>query len=63
MEIQWGSEIWTSLDLEWSKKGWVADGPDFEWDLKSGSPTILNPDKRLPFCQKPFENWTKMSGF
>ena len=37
MEIQWGSEIWTSLDFEWSKKGWVADGPDFEWDLKSGS--------------------------
>ena len=38
--IQWGSEIWTSLDFEWSKRGWVANGPNFKWDLKSGSPTI-----------------------
>ena len=34
--LQWGSEIWTSLDFEWSKRGWVANGLDFEWDLKSG---------------------------
>ena len=34
--IQWGSEILTSLDFEWSKRGWVAaNGLDFEWDLKS----------------------------
>ena len=32
--IQWGSEIWTSLDFEWSKRGWVANGPDLERDLK-----------------------------
>ena len=38
--IQWGSESWTCLDLEWSKRGWVANGLDFEWHLKSGSPTI-----------------------
>ena len=38
--IQWGSEIRTSLDFEWSKRGWVANGPDFELNLKSGSPTI-----------------------
>ena len=38
--IQWGSEIRPSLDFEWSKTGWVANGLDFEWDLKSGSPTI-----------------------
>ena len=31
-----GSEILTSLDFEWSKRGWVAaNGLDFEWDLKS----------------------------
>ena len=35
-----GSEIRRSLDLEWSKRGWVANGLDFEWDLKFGSPTI-----------------------
>ena len=33
--IQWGSEIQTCLDFEWLKRGWVANGPDFEWDLKS----------------------------
>ena len=38
--IQWGSEIQTRLDFEWSKRGWVVNGPDFEWDMKSGSPTI-----------------------
>ena len=38
--VQWGSEIWTSLDCEWSKRGWVANGLNFEWDLKSRSPTI-----------------------
>ena len=44
-QVQWGSEIRPSLDFEWSKRGWVANGLDFEWDLKSGSPTILNLDK------------------
>ena len=29
-----------SLDFKWSKRGWVANGLDFEWHLKSGSPTI-----------------------
>ena len=33
--IQWGFEIRTSLDFESSKRGWVAKGPDLEWDLKS----------------------------
>ena len=40
IKVQWGSEIRPSLDFEWSKTGWVANGLDFEWDLKSGSPTI-----------------------
>ena len=35
-----GSEIRTILDFEWSKRGWVANSLDFEWDLKSGSPSI-----------------------
>ena len=38
--VKWGSAIPTSLDFEWSKGCWVANGPDFEQDLKSGSPTI-----------------------
>ena len=38
--LQWGSEIRTSLEFEWSKRGWVSNVPDFEWDLKSGSSTI-----------------------
>ena len=33
--------VWISS----GQKGWVANGPDFEWDLKYGSPTIRNPDK------------------
>ena len=58
-----GSEIWTSMNFEWSKRGWVKNCPDFKLDLKSGSPTILNPDKWQPFCQKLFEILTKMSEF
>ena len=61
--IQQGSEIWTSLDYEWSKRGWVANGLESEWDPKSESPTLGNPYKWLPFCQKPFEIQTKMLGF
>ena len=38
--VQWGSEIWISLDFEWSKRSWVTNGTDLEWDLKSRSPTI-----------------------
>ena len=62
-KIQWGSEIRLSLDFKWSKRGRVANGLDFEWDLKSRSPTIWNPDKLPPFFQKPFEIRTKMSGY
>ena len=28
MIVQWRSEIRTSLDFEWSKRGWVANVPD-----------------------------------
>ena len=34
-----------------------------EWDMKSKSPIIWNPDKWLPFCQKPFEIQTKILVF
>ena len=61
--IQWGSEIRTSLDFKWLKRGWVANGLNFKLDLKSWSPTIWNSDKWPPFCQKPLEIWTKMSRF
>ena len=39
--IQWGSEIRPSLNFEWLKRNWVANGPDFKWDLKSESPTVV----------------------
>ena len=38
------------LDIQWSKRGWFANGPDLEWDLKSR--TIWNPNKWPPLCQK-----------
>ena len=50
--LQWGSEIWTILDFKLSKRGWFANGPDFEWDLKW-----------WPFCQKLFEIWKKCLDF
>ena len=36
LTVQQGSEIQTSLEFDWVKRGWLANGPDFEWDLKSG---------------------------
>ena len=36
--IQWGSEIWTSLDLEWSKKRLGYKWSRFGKGSKSGSP-------------------------
>ena len=61
--LHWGSEIQTSLDFDWSKRGWVANGLNLEWDLKFRSPTVWNPDKWPTFCQKPLEIRTKMSGY
>ena len=52
-------EIGTSLDIKWSKRGWVANGPYFGWNLKSGSPTIWNLDKWLPFCQNHLKSGQK----
>ena len=31
IKIQWRSEIRPSLDFKWSKRGWEANGLDFEW--------------------------------
>ena len=39
--IQWGFEIQTSLDFEWSKRGCVANGQDFEWDREIRKPNHL----------------------
>ena len=50
-------------DFNWSKRGCFANGTNFEWDLKSSSPTICNPYKCPPFGQKPFEIPTKTLGF
>ena len=49
--VQWGSVIWTSLDFKWSKRGWVANGPNFEWELKSRSQNG-SLEKRLPYSHK-----------
>ena len=63
IQIQWGSEIRTRLDFEWSKRGWVANGRDFEWDLKSGQmgaiffKTIWNPDKIVQISNGPVFEW------
>ena len=52
--VQWGFEIRTSLDFEWSKRGRVANGQDFEWDLKSQDfEWDLKSRQMAPFCQKP----------
>ena len=57
IELQWGSEIWTSLDFNSSKRGWVANGPNLEWDLKSQRPTssliniLLNPNLIIADCR------------
>ena len=61
--IQWGFEIRTSLDFKWLIRGWVENGLDLEWDLKLESPIILNQDKWVPFCKKPFEIRTWTSSF
>ena len=45
LALQWGSEIQTSLDSEWSKRGWVANGPDLQHDLKTGKPNHLKSRK------------------
>ena len=51
------------LDLRWKKRGWVANGPDFEWDQIHESPTIWNPGKWVPFCQKHLKFRQKCSFF
>ena len=51
------------LKSEQVKRGWFANGSDFKWDLKSGSPTIWNPDKRPPLCRKPFAIQQKCPDF
>ena len=56
IELQWGSEILTSLDFESSKRGLVVNGPDLEWDLKSRRPTstliniLLKPNLIIADC-------------
>ena len=35
-----GTEVWTNPDFEWSKRGWFANGQDFELDLKSNGPSF-----------------------
>ena len=53
--IEWGSEIKTSLNFKWSKRGWVANYLDFKWDLECWSPTIWNPDKNVQILKSSFQ--------
>ena len=48
----WGSEIWTSLDFEWLKGGWVANGPDLESHLK-WKPNYLKYGSKRPDFKWP----------
>ena len=54
--------IWNPT-LLWLQRGWVANGLDFKWHLKSGCPTIWYSYKWLPLSQEPFAIQTKMSGY
>ena len=40
--VQWGSEIQPRLYFEWLKRGWVANGLDFKWHLKSGQMAAIS---------------------
>ena len=42
--LQQGSKIRICLDFQWSQRDWVENGVNFEWNLKSRSPTIWNLD-------------------
>ena len=42
MKVQWGSEYWTSLVLEWLKGGCLPSVPVFECHLITGQPNHLN---------------------
>ena len=41
----------------------MANGPDFEWDLKSESPAILNPDKWQTFVKNHLKSRQKHPDF
>ena len=61
--IQLGSAIWTNLDFEWSKRGWVVNGPDLECDVTREAQSFEIWTNDCHFFQKPFEIGTKMSRF
>ena len=47
------SKFWTNLDFKWSKRGWVANGRDFEWDLKLVQmDTTYSVKNHLKSCRK-----------
>ena len=60
--IQWGSEIRTNPDFEWSKIGCFANGSDFEWDMKSEAQPFEIRTNGYHLVNK-FEILKKMSGF
>ena len=40
--LQWGSENQTSYVFEWSKRGWMPNGPVFKCHLNTGQPDNFN---------------------
>ena len=42
IEIQWGSEILTSLDFEWSQIGLMPNGLVFKGHFNTGQPNHMN---------------------
>ena len=61
--VQWGSEIMTSVDFEWSKKGWVTIRPDFKWDLKSRSQQLEIQTNGYHFVKNPLKSGLKYLDF
>ena len=51
---------WNKYGFQMVKKGWVANGPDFEWDLKSGSSTLVVDTLILGLLFIYIYNWNRI---
>ena len=61
LTVQWGSEIQTSLEFNWVKRGWLANGPDFEWDFDWSSYQMVWTIATAIAKAQPFENSLSVS--
>ena len=62
IQKQCRSEIHTP-DFEWSKRGWVANGPELEWDLKSRAHTFEIGTNGCHFGKNHLKSWQKRLDF